>query len=181
MNIAATSSLSLRMFYHSYSSVATGATRKAASTGTLSMADASALRNAVRKLEDYDFESATKDQIQEKLQAFTDTMNNAITSANKYGAGDTSVRNAVSKLKRLNNEALSSISLAVAAVSTCPAFAEHIALALQGQAPVFLVIVGAPLCHQLADRGLFLAGQLPAHSSPSSSQGGVSSSGSVSS
>jgi len=104
MNIAATSSLSLRMFYHSYSSVASGATRKAASTGTLSMADASALRNAVRKLEEYDFESATKDQIQEKLQAFTDTMNNAITSANKYGAGDTSVRNAVSKLKRLNNE-----------------------------------------------------------------------------
>ena len=47
----------------------------------------------------------------------------------------------------------------VAAVSTCPAFAEHIALALQGQAPVFLVIVGAPLCYQGADRPFFLACQ----------------------
>lgn len=39
----------------------------------------------------------------------------------------------------------------VAAVGTRPAFPEHIALALQGQAPVFLVIVGAPLCYQGAD------------------------------
>lgn len=39
----------------------------------------------------------------------------------------------------------------IAAVSTRPAFAEHIALTLQGQAPVFLVIVGAPLYHQGAD------------------------------
>lgn len=39
----------------------------------------------------------------------------------------------------------------IAAVSTRPAFAEHIALTLQGQAPIFLVIVGAPLCHQSVD------------------------------
>ena len=104
MNISATNSLSLRLFYHSYSSVATGSTRKAASTGTLSMADASALRNAVRKLQDFKFEDASNDQIQEKLKAFTDTMNNTLTSAAKYGSGDTSVKNAAAKLKRLNNE-----------------------------------------------------------------------------
>lgn len=104
MNVSATNSLSLRIYYNRFSSVATGATRQSASTGTLSMADASALRNAVRKLQDYDFEGATKDQIQEKLKAFTDTMNNAITSATKYGKGDTSVKNAAAKLKKLNND-----------------------------------------------------------------------------
>lgn len=39
----------------------------------------------------------------------------------------------------------------VAAVSTRPAFPEHIALTVQGQTPIFLVIVGAPLCYQGAD------------------------------
>ncbi|MBR1622471.1 MAG: hypothetical protein IJ675_00975, partial [Pseudobutyrivibrio sp.] len=33
-----------------------------------------------------------------------DTMNNAITSATKYGKGDTSVKNAAAKLKKLNND-----------------------------------------------------------------------------
>lgn len=104
MNVSATNSLSLRIYYNRFSSVAAGSTRKSATTGTLSMADASALRNAIRKLQDYDFESATESQIQEKLKAFTDTMNNAISSASKYGQGDSSVKNAVSKIKRLNNE-----------------------------------------------------------------------------
>lgn len=104
MNVGVTNSLTLRTYYNRFSSVASGSTRKSASTGTLSMADASALRNAIRRLEDYDFESATKVQIQEKLKAFTDTMNNAISSASKYGKGDTSVKNAASKIKRLNSE-----------------------------------------------------------------------------
>ena len=104
MSISVTNSLSLRLFYNSYASVASGSTRSNASQGTLSMADASALRNAVRKLQDYDFESGTKTQIQEKLKAFADTMNNAITSASKYGAGDTSVKNAASKIKNLNSK-----------------------------------------------------------------------------
>ena len=58
----------------------------------------------------------------------------------------------------------------VAAKGPRPALAQHIAITVQRQAAAFFVIVGAPLCHQLADRGLFLAGQLPAHSSPSSSR-----------
>ena len=104
MSISVTNSLSLRLFYNNYSSVASGTTRASESTGTLSMADASALRNAIRKLQDYDFEEASKAQIQEKLQAFTDTMNNTISSATKYGQGDSTVRNAASKIKSLNSQ-----------------------------------------------------------------------------
>ena len=51
----------------------------------------------------------------------------------------------------------------IAAVSTRPAFSEHIALTLQGQAPIFLVIVGAPFCHQSADFLFFLACQFTGH------------------
>lgn len=104
MNISVTNSLSLRLFYNGNASISHGSSRNNELTGTLSMADASALRNAIRKLQDYEFEDASKTLIQEKLKAFTDTVNNTITSASKYGAGDTSVKNAVSKLKKLNND-----------------------------------------------------------------------------
>lgn len=104
MNISVTNSLSLRLFYNGNASISHGSSRNNELTGTLSMADASALRNAIRKLQDYEFEDASKTLIQEKLKAFTDTVNNTITSASKYGTGDTSVKNAVSKLKRLNND-----------------------------------------------------------------------------
>ena len=104
MSISVTNSLSIRLYYNRNTSAISGSTRKSSSVGTLSMADASALRNAVRKLQDYKFEDATKDQIQEKLKAFTDTMNNTLESATKYGTGDTSVKNAASKIKSLNNQ-----------------------------------------------------------------------------
>lgn len=44
----------------------------------------------------------------------------------------------------------------IAAISPCPAFAEHIAITLQRQTPVFPVIVGAPFYHQRPDRRPFL-------------------------
>ena len=65
----------------------------------------------------------------------------------------------------------------VAAQGPRPALAQHIALAVQGQAPIFPVIVGAQGNHQPADRGPFLAGQFPAHSSGSPSPGSSSSQG----
>ena len=65
----------------------------------------------------------------------------------------------------------------VAAVCARPAFPQHIAGAVQRQAPILPIIIRTQGKHQLADRPLFLAGQFPAHTS-SSSQGGVSSSGS---
>lgn len=110
MGMSVTNSLSLRLYYNRYSSVAAGTVRKGATKGTLSMADAGALRNAIRRLQDYDFSSSTDVQTQEKVKAFTDTMNNALESAKKYGANDSSIRSAASKLKNLNNEYASELS-----------------------------------------------------------------------
>ena len=51
----------------------------------------------------------------------------------------------------------------IAAISARPAFPQHIALAIQRQTANVFIVVGAPLCHQLADRRLFLPGQFTAH------------------
>ena len=110
MAMSVTNSLSIRLYYNRYSSVASGSVRKNATTGTLSMADAGALRNAIRQLQDYDFSSSTEAKTQEKLKAFADTMNNALESASKYGKGDSSVRNAANKLKNLNKEYASELA-----------------------------------------------------------------------
>ena len=104
MSIAVTNSLSLRIYYGRYSALVKGSPRNDATTGTLSFADSSALRNAIRKLNDYDFEESSEDQIQEKLTAFADSLNNTITSATKYSPSSTSVRNAVKNIKNLNEQ-----------------------------------------------------------------------------
>ena len=51
----------------------------------------------------------------------------------------------------------------IAAICPCPAFAQHIAGTVQRQAAIVFIVVGAPLCHQLADRRFFLPGQFTAH------------------
>ena len=104
MSISVTNSLSLRLYYGKYSPLVKGSQRNDATKGTLSFADASALRNAVRKLQDYKFEDASEDQIQEKVTAFADAINNTLTSGAKYASNSTSVRNAVNKIKSLNSE-----------------------------------------------------------------------------
>ena len=109
MAVSAVNSLSLRIYYNPYKSVASGSTRKNASIGTMSFADASALRNAVRRLQDYNFEDSTEALTQEKLQAFTDTINKTLASASKYGTNDHSVKNAANKIKDLNKEAASEL------------------------------------------------------------------------
>ena len=56
----------------------------------------------------------------------------------------------------------------IAAICPCPAFTQHIAGTVQRQAAIVFIVVGAPLCHQLADRRLFLPGQFTAHFCPPS-------------
>lgn len=104
MSISVTNSLSLRLYYGRYSPLVKGSQRNDATKGTLSFADASALRNAVRKLQDYSFSDATDEHVQEKLTAFADAVNNTISSGAKYASNSTSVKNAVSKIKSLNKE-----------------------------------------------------------------------------
>ncbi|MBE5911056.1 hypothetical protein [Pseudobutyrivibrio sp.] len=102
MSLSITNSLTLRVYYNNYNSLVKTSNRKDATTGTLSMADASALRNAVRKLQDFDFEEASESQVQEKLKAFADTINYTISSAQKYGSNNTAVKNAANNIKNLN-------------------------------------------------------------------------------
>ena len=104
MNISLTNSLSLRIYYGQYSALAKNSTRKDATKGTLSFADARALRNAVRRLQDYKFEDGTEAEIQEKLKAFTDTVNSTLESGAEYSSNSSSVKNAVSKIRNLNKE-----------------------------------------------------------------------------
>ncbi|EQE41372.1 hypothetical protein QCA_1698 [Clostridioides difficile CD40] len=52
----------------------------------------------------------------------------------------------------------------VAAIGTRPAFSQHITLAVQRQAAVILIIIGAQGFYQLVDRPLFLTGQLTGQS-----------------
>lgn len=104
MSISVTNSLSLRIYYGQYSALTKGSTRKDATISTLSFADASALRNAVRRLQDYKFEDGTDAEVQEKLKAFSDAVNNTLESGTKYSGNSSSVKNAVSKIKNLNNE-----------------------------------------------------------------------------
>ena len=52
----------------------------------------------------------------------------------------------------------------VAAISTRPAFAQHIAPPIQKQAAVFLAVVCTPLYHKGADGCPFLPGQFAGHS-----------------
>ncbi len=104
MSISVTNSLSLRLYYGNYSKLVTGTTRSEATTGTLSFADASALRSAIKKLGEYNFEDASEDEVQEKLTAFADAMNNTLTSATKYGTNNTAVKNAATKIKQLNSD-----------------------------------------------------------------------------
>ena len=47
----------------------------------------------------------------------------------------------------------------VAAIAPRPAFPQHIALAVQGQAAALPIIVGTPFCYQGSDRPFFLARQ----------------------
>ena len=102
MSLNVSNSLSIRIYYHDNPKLVTGATRRSSTTGTISMADSSALRNAIRKLQEYKFEDNSDSQNQEKLKAFTDTVNNTISSATKYGSGDSSVKKAANTIKRLN-------------------------------------------------------------------------------
>ena len=67
--------ITLRSYYATYRAFTTKSTRSSATTNQLNYADAQALRRAVRKLDDFDFENADKDDISSHVRAFIDTNN----------------------------------------------------------------------------------------------------------
>lgn len=104
MNVSATNSLSLRVFYTGNRTLIGKSSRKDATAGTLSFADSTALRTGIRRLQDFNFEDATEDEVQEKLQAFADTYNYTLESGSKYAINDSAVKNAVKNMKELAKE-----------------------------------------------------------------------------
>ena len=104
MGLTVTNSLSLRMYYKDNKTLVTSANRSEATTGKLSYADASALRVAIKRLADYKYDESTDDDLEEKLRAFCDTYNYAITTASKYGSNNTIVKNAASRIKSLTSD-----------------------------------------------------------------------------
>ena len=73
--------ITLRSYYATYRAFTTKSTRSSATTNQLNYADAQALRRAVQKLDDFDFETADKDDISSHVRAFIDTYNYTMDSA----------------------------------------------------------------------------------------------------
>ena len=73
--------ITLRSYYATYRAFTTKSTRSSATTNQLNYADAQALRRAVQKLDDFDFENADKDDISSHVRAFIDTYNYTMDSA----------------------------------------------------------------------------------------------------
>lgn len=116
MAISVTNSLSIRLFYKENKALITSSGRKESTTGTLSFADASALRTGIRRLQGYKFEDSSEEATQQKLQAFVDTYNLTLDSGTSYSTNDTAVKNAVKKMKNLtseNEDALKKIGVSI--------------------------------------------------------------------
>ena len=73
--------ITLRSYYATYRAFTTKSTRSSATTNQLNYADAQALRRAIQKLDDFDFENADKDDISSHVRAFIDTYNYTMDSA----------------------------------------------------------------------------------------------------
>lgn len=94
----------LRNFYRDNRDAATGSKRGEMKNSTLSKADALALRTAVRKLRNFNFEEDTDDgeNIYSSVSAFLETYNNALDSTG--GANDYSLNRYSKQLKNLAKE-----------------------------------------------------------------------------
>ena len=77
--------ITLRNYYATYRTFTTKSNRANATTNQLNYADAQALRRAVRKLDDFDFENADKTDLSSHIRAFVDTYNYTMeSSTNSY-------------------------------------------------------------------------------------------------
>ncbi len=96
------STLTLRNMYGDYRALITKTNRNTATNNQLSYADATALKRAVKKLNDYDFEDASEENRAAYLRAFVDTYNYTMqstkSSTNTYAASAyKGLKNLVSK------------------------------------------------------------------------------------
>ena len=102
--VSLSSSYYLRSFYKSNRDATTDSKRKELSKGTLSKADAEALRTAVRKLRNFNMEDDTDEgeNIYSSVSAFLETYNNALDSSGN--SSDYSLNRYAKQLKNLAKE-----------------------------------------------------------------------------
>lgn len=104
MSITITNSLTLRQYYHDYSAFVNKSERESAKSGKLSFADSTALKNAIRRLGEYNFKDSSDSDLTEKMQAFADIYNNTLDSAKKYSVNDGSLKQAIKNIKKLSEK-----------------------------------------------------------------------------
>lgn len=96
------SSLALRNNYKDNRTLAVKTNRNDASTSKLNQADSLALRQAVKRLDSYDFKTASKKDLEEKVRAFVDTYNYTLESTSK--SDDKSISSANKNIKNLSKK-----------------------------------------------------------------------------
>lgn len=102
MGFTVTNSFILRSCYGEQRNFCTKTSRETAPISKLAFADASALRIAVRKLSDYDYEDTSKEKLAEHVTAFIDSYNYTLESSKK--SKDTDTINAMKQLKNVSEK-----------------------------------------------------------------------------
>jgi hypothetical protein len=106
MSISVTVNSTLRNFYTDNRTLVNKSNRSDTTNGTLSFADATALRKAIRALGNYDYDSVSsttdKQTLATNLQAFVDTYNYTIESSSS--SATSSVSSACKNLKKLTSQ-----------------------------------------------------------------------------
>lgn len=102
-NFAVYNNISLRNNYGDFRKYVNKSSRSDADASTLSFADASALRKAIKGLADYDYEDSDDQDMYDKIRAFADTYNYTLDSATKESLenGNANVKGAMKGLKQL--------------------------------------------------------------------------------
>lgn len=105
-NYAVYNTISLRSNYGDYRAYAQKDRRSDADTSTLSFADASALRKAIKGLGSYNYEDSDDQELYDKIRALADTYNYTLDSAKKEGLENANpkVKGAMNNLKKLASE-----------------------------------------------------------------------------
>jgi hypothetical protein len=106
MSISVTVNSTLRNFYTNNRSLVSKSSRSESSNGTLSYADATALRKAIRDLGDYDYDSVSssvdKSILSSHLKAFIDTYNYTMESGSS--STNSHVKTAAKNIKKLTGK-----------------------------------------------------------------------------
>lgn len=92
----------LRNYYKEYRPLVVKANRAEKKNGELSFADSMALRRAISKLGDYNYNDSTDEDLNQKIRGFCDAYN--LTLDSSKGSATSSVKSAAKSMKNLSKE-----------------------------------------------------------------------------